>query len=91
VVTGTPRLAHHRAAAEFTRQLQPVAIARERLNWPGSAVVIPHLRERVNPDVKAVRPDGPTFDEAFADGAPLRQECWAGMGESIRQPHRIVV
>jgi Uma2 family endonuclease len=68
VVTGTPRLAHRWAAAELTRQLQPVADARAWTNFPG-AVVIPHLREHTNPDVMVARPGGPTFDEAYCGAA----------------------
>lgn len=69
VVGGTPRLAHHRVVAELIRQIQPVADARGWLNAPGSAVVIPHLREHANPDVMVTCPDGPTFDEVYCGSA----------------------
>jgi Uma2 family endonuclease len=69
VVGGIPRLGHRRAAIELTRQLQPVADARGWLNGPGSAVVIPYLREHIAPDVMVTRPDGPTFDEAYCGAA----------------------
>jgi Uma2 family endonuclease len=75
VVGGFPRLAHSWAMAGLTRQLLPVA---DTLGWwlpQDSAVVNPHLREHIGPDVMVVRPNAPTYDEAFCgEGVPLVAE-----------------
>jgi Uma2 family endonuclease len=75
VVSGSVGLAHWWAAIELTRQLQPAADAHGWANGAGAAVTIPHLREHVNPDAMLVRPDGPTFDDAYCGAAvPLTAE-----------------
>jgi Uma2 family endonuclease len=75
VLSGVAPIPHWRAAAELTRQLQPIADARGWSYFPGAAVIIPHLREHVLPDAMLVRPDGPTFDGMHCGAAvPLAAE-----------------
>jgi Uma2 family endonuclease len=74
VLSGAVSLAHRWAAAELTRQLQPVADARGWSNFPGD-VIIPQLREYVTSDAMLVRPDGPTYDGMLCGAAvPLAVE-----------------
>jgi Uma2 family endonuclease len=75
VVGGFPRIAHGVAIYELSEQLRPAVISHGWTYAPGSAVVIPHLREHIGPDVMLVHRDAPTFDEAFCgEGVPLVAE-----------------